>query len=233
MSEKDVEINGDLPVAPEEAAPAEEDEQSQETCADLAQMTEDMGPQTPLLNGPETPKLTDSPTTSLENAEVQTRPETEEDEGTLRAASLRAQSSSPEFQSVGSTPSPEQTTMTDVHRGFEKDNMVDTSSPARDDNVFATPAATPPPAPEEENGSQTPTETLLPFDELQLRVSPKRKIENMDQGADSSAELPMLQKKARAGSRCSSADEEDYQWDAIPPPQITNGRIHGYGSTFP
>ena len=78
MSEKDVETNEVLPAAPEEAAPAEEDEQPQETCADPAQAVEDLGTQTPLLKGPETPKPTDSPATSHENAEAPVRPETEE-----------------------------------------------------------------------------------------------------------------------------------------------------------
>ncbi len=229
MSEKDVETNEGLLAAPEEAAPAEKDEQSQETCADLAQTTADTGTQIPLLRSPETPGLTDSPTTSHDGAEVLLRPETEEgeDEATLRAASLRAQSSSPEFQSVGSTPSPERTPMTDVHPGCEEDDPVDTSSPARDDNVYVTPTATPPPVLEGEDGSRTPPGASFPPDEPQLRVSPKRKVENMDQGLDSSAELPMSQKKARAGSDCGSADEEEHQWDTIPPPQFSDRRLAG------
>ncbi len=98
MSEENIETNEGLLAAPEEAAPAEQDEQSQETCADLAQTTEDTGTQIPLLRGPDTPELTDSPATGHEDAEVLLCPETEEgeDEATLRAASLRAQSSSPD-----------------------------------------------------------------------------------------------------------------------------------------
>ncbi len=85
--------------------------------------------------------------------------------------------------------------MTDVHPGCEEDDPVDTSSPVRDDNVYATPAATPPPALEGEDGSRTPPGTSFPPDDPQLRVSPKRKVENMDQGLDSSAELPMSQRR--------------------------------------
>ncbi len=39
---------------------------------------------------------------------------------------------------------------------------------------------------------------------------------------DLSAELPALQKKARADSGHSSADDEYYQWEAIPPPKDTD-----------
>ncbi len=47
----------------------------------------------------------------------------------------------------------------------------------------------------------------------------------MDLDMDSSVELPALQKKARAGSGRSSADEDDYQWDNIPPPRRTDRRL--------
>ncbi len=236
MSEKDVGTNEVLPAAPEEAAPAEEGERLQETCADPAQVAEDLGTQTPPLKGPETPQLTDSPATGHGDAEAATglEPEEGEHKRALRAASLRAQSPSPEFQSVGSTPSPERTPMAEVQPEFEGDDMVGTSSPVGDDNVYATPATTPPPAPEGEDGSRTPPGTLFPFDEPQLRVSPKKKVENMDLDADSCAELPTLQKKARAGSRRSSASEEECQWDSIPPPPDTEGRLAGrlpWGST--
>ncbi len=44
----------------------------------------------------------------------------------------------------------------------------------------------------------------------------------MELDMDSSAELPALQKKARADPSQSSADEEYYQWDDIPPPKDTD-----------
>ncbi len=102
-----------------------------------------------------------------------------------------------------------------------------TSSPVGDDNVYATPAATPPPALEEEEGPRTPPGALLPIDEPQLRISPKRKVENMDLDMDSGAELPALQKKARAASERSSVGEDEYQWDNIPPPRKTDQRLPG------
>ncbi len=129
-------------------------------------------------------------------AEAAARRESEEGEvqRALRAASLHALSPSPEFQSVGSTPSPEQTTGADVQPEFGGEDMVGTSSPMGDENVYATPAATPPPALEGEDGPRTPTGTLSPVDKPQLRVSPKRKVETMDMDMDSSGELPVLQK---------------------------------------
>ena len=63
MSGKDVETTEVSTTAPEEAAPVVEGGQQQDTCADPAQVAENMGTQTPPLKGPEIPKLTDSPTT--------------------------------------------------------------------------------------------------------------------------------------------------------------------------
>ena len=57
--------------------------------------------------------------------------------------------------------------------------MIGTSSPA-EDNVYATPAATPPPVPEGEGGIQTSPGALSPVDDSHLRVSPKRKVETME-----------------------------------------------------
>ncbi len=108
--------------------------------------------------------------------------------------------------------------------------MIGTSSPAEDNNVYATPAATPPPAPEGEDGAQTPPGALSPVDDPQLQVSPKRQVETMELDMDSSAELPALQKKARADSGHSSAGEEDYQWDNIPQPRRAEDRT---SSLFP
>ncbi len=184
--------------------------------------------------------LTDSPTTDGGYAEAASRPTTEkgEDQRALRAASLRALMPSPEFQSLGSTPSPEQTIEqtieADTQPEFRGEDMIGTSSPVGDDNVYATPAATPPPAPEEEEGPRMPTGTLSPSMEPQLRVSPKRKVENVDLDLDASAELPAVQKKARAGSGCASASEDEHQWDNIPPPRDTDWRLAGrlpWGST--
>ncbi len=215
MSETDIEINEVSTAAPEEAAPAVEGEQLEagadlaqatesqpEACADLAQVNESVGTQTPPLKGPEIPASNGSPTTDSGYAEAASRPETEEGENeeALRTAPLRALSPSPEFQSVGSTPSPERIVGADTRPEFGGEEIIGTSSPAGDDNVYATPAATPPPAQEGEEGSGTPTGALSPVNELQLRVSPKRKIENMDLDMDSGTDLPALQKKARAGS---------------------------------
>ncbi len=202
MSGKDGETIEVSTTAPEEAAPVVEGGRQQDACADPAQVAENLRTQTPLLKGSETSELTDSPTTDSGYAEAASRPKPEEgeDQRVLRAALLCVLSPSPEFQSVGSTPSPEQTTKADVQPEFGGEDMVGTSSPVGDDNVYATPTATSPPALEGEDGSQTPPGTLSPFDEPQLRVSPKRKVENMDLDMDSSAELPALQKKGRAGS---------------------------------
>ncbi len=52
----------------------------------------------------------------------------------------------------------------------------------------------------------------------------------MDLDMDSSAELPTLQKKARAGSGHGSAGEDKYQWNNIPPPKNTDRRL---ASRFP
>ncbi len=100
--------------------------------------------------------------------------------------------------------------------------MIGTSSPAGDDNVYETPAATPPPALEREESHHTPTRAVSPGDEPQLRVSPKRKVENMDLDLDTSMELPAVQKKARASSGCASAGEDEHEWDTIQPPKDTN-----------
>ena len=229
MSGKDVETTEVPTTTPKEAAPVVEGGQPQDTCADLAQVAENMGTQTPPLKGPETSELTSSPTTDSGYAEAASRQESEEgeDQRALCAASLCALSSSPEFQPVGSTPSPEQTTGADVQPEFEGEDMVGTSSPVGDGNVYATPAATPPPAPEGEDGPQTPTGTLSPANEPQLRVSPKRKVETMDLDMDSSVELPALQKKARTGSGRGSVGEDEYQWDNIPPPRSTDQRLGG------
>ncbi len=197
MSEKDVETNEVSTTAPEEAVPVVEGEQQQDACADPVQVSESLGNQTPPLKGPETSALTDSPTTDSRYAEAASRPATEEgeDQRALCTASLCALTPSPEFQSVGSTPSPEQTVEVDTQPEFGGEDMIGTSSPVGDDNVYATPAATPPPALEEEEGPRTPTGTLSPSAEPQLRISPKRKVENMDLDADSGTELPAVQKK--------------------------------------
>ncbi len=222
MSETDVDTYEVSTAAPEETAPAVEGEEQLEACADLAQITESLGTQTPPLKGPGTPALTGSPTTDSGYAEAASCPETEkgEEQEALRAAS-------PEFQSVGSTPSPERIIGADTKPEFGGEEIIGTSSPAGDDNVYVTPAATPPPAQEGEAGSQTPTRTLSPVDEPQLRVSPKRKVENMDLDMDSGTDLPALQKKARAGSGCSDTEEDDYQWHEIPPPRFADRRLAG------
>ncbi len=124
--------------------------------------------------------------------------EEEEDQRALCAAPLRTPSPSPKLQPAGSDPSPEQTTGADAHPEFEGEDMVGTSSPAGDSNVYATPAATPPPVPEGEDGARTPPSALSPVDDPQLPVSPKRKVETRDLDMDSSVELPALQKKAHA-----------------------------------
>ena len=92
MSEKDVETAEIAMAAPEEAAPAVEDERQPEACADLAQVTETLGTQTPPLKDPETSALTGSPTTDSGYVEAVSRPETEEGED--QRASLRALSPS-------------------------------------------------------------------------------------------------------------------------------------------
>ncbi len=115
MSEKDVETNEVSTIAPEEAAPVMEGGRPPDACADPAPVAENLGIQTPPLRGPETSELTDSPTTDsgyVETADCQELEEGE-DPRALRTASLCALSPSPEFQSVGSTPSPEQTTRAD------------------------------------------------------------------------------------------------------------------------
>ncbi len=227
MSEKDVGTDEVPTVAPEETAPVVEKEQQPEACADLTQVSESLSTQTPPLKGPETSTLTGSPTTDSGYAEAVSRPETEEEEDqrALCTASLRAQTPSPEFQSVESTSSPERVLEADSQPEFEGGDMIGTSSLTGDNNVYATPAATPPPALEGEEGPRTPTRTLSPVDEPQLQVSPKRKIENMDLDMDASAELPAIQKKARAGSGCATAGEDEHEWDTIRPPKDTEQRL--------
>ena len=51
MSETDIKTNEVSMAAPEETAPAVEGEQQPEACADLAQVTESLGTQTPPLKG--------------------------------------------------------------------------------------------------------------------------------------------------------------------------------------
>ncbi len=124
--------------------------------------------------------------------------EEEEDQRALCAAPLRTPSPSPKLQPAGSDPSPEQTTGADAQPEFEGEDMVGTSSPAGDSKVYATPAASPPPVPEGEDGARTPPSAWSPVDDPQLPVSPKRKVETRDLDMDSSVELPALQKKAHA-----------------------------------
>ncbi len=107
-------------------------------------------------------------------------------------------SPSPESQPAGHIPSLDKDAGAGVEPEFEREDMIGTSSPAEDGNVYTTPAATPPPAPEGEDGIQTPSGALSPVDDRQLRVSPKMKVETMELDMDSSAEMPALQKKARA-----------------------------------
>ncbi len=162
--------------------------------------------------------MTSSPTTDSGYAETapQLELEDEEDSGALRAAPLRAQSPSPEPQLAETTQSPAQDKGANAQPEFGGDDVVGTSSPVEDNNVYVTPATTPPPALEGEDGAHMPPGALSPVDDPQLRVSPKRKVENMELDMDSSAELPALQKKAPADPSQSSADEEYYQWDDIP-----------------
>ena len=47
----------------------------------------------------------------------------------------------------------------------------------------------------------------------------------MDLDMDSGTELPALQKKARAGSGRSDVEEDEHQWDNIPPPRSTDQRL--------
>ena len=58
MSEKDSEADEVSTVAPEDTAPAVENERQPEACADLAQVTGSLGTQTPPLRGPEIPVST-------------------------------------------------------------------------------------------------------------------------------------------------------------------------------
>ncbi len=229
MSQKDAETTEVSTTAPEETAPVMEGVHQQGTCADSAQVPDPVGTQTPPLKGPTTPELTGSPTTNSGYTEAAPRRESEEqeDQRALRAAPLCAQSPSPEPQPAGPIPSPDKDTEADTQPELEGEDIIGTSSPAGDSNVHATPAATPPPAPEGEDGTQMPPGALFPLDDPQLRVSPKKKVETMDLDMDSSAELPDLQKKARADSGRSSAGDDDYQWDNIPPPRNTDQRLAG------
>ena len=231
MSEKDAETIEVSMTAPRETAPVVEGMHQQETCADLAQASDPVGTQTPVLKDPETSELTSSPNTDSGYAETVPRLEIEEEEDSeaLHAAPLHVQLPSPEPQPAEPTQSPDQDQGTDTQPEFEGD-MVGTSSPVEDSNVFATPAATPPSVHEGEDGVCTPPGALSPIDDPQLRVSPKRKVENMELDVDSSAELPALEKKAWADPSQSSAEEEYYQWDVIPPPKGTDRRL---ASRFP
>ena len=181
MSGKDVETAEVSTTALEETAPVVEGEQQPGICADSAQVAETMGTQTPPLKSPQTSELTGSPTTDSGYAEAAScrEPEEKEDQNALRAAPLRVPSPSPELQPAGSTPSPGQGTEADVQPKFEGEDLVGTSSPTEDSNVYATPAATPPPVPEEEDGTQTPPGALSPIDDSQLRVSPKSKDQSL------------------------------------------------------
>ncbi len=160
---------------PEEAAPRVEGVHQQETCADLAQASDSMGTQIPPLKGPATSELTSSPTTDSGYAETVPRQELEEgdDQGALHTASLWAQSPSPEPQPAETTPSLEKDKRADTPPGFEGNDMVGASFPMEDNNVYATPVATPPPAPEGEDDAHTLPGALSPVDDPQLRVSPK------------------------------------------------------------
>ncbi len=175
--------------------------------------------------------LTGSPTTDSGYAEAAPRRESteEEDQGVLRAALLCMQSSSPEPQPSGSPPVQAGEAGVNNQSEFEREDTVATSTSADNSNVYATPAASPTPMPEGEDGDRTPPITLFPPDDSQMRVSPKRKVETMEIDMDSGAELPALQKKARADSG-NSSDGESYQWDDIAPPRETDKRL---ASRFP
>ncbi len=131
MREKDVETDKVSTAAPEDTVPAVECEQQPDVCADLAQVIESLGMQTPPLTGPETSALTGSPTTDSGYPEAVSRLETEEgeDQRVMRAASLCVLSPSSDFQSVGSTPSPERTIEADTQPEFGGEDMIGTSSP--------------------------------------------------------------------------------------------------------
>ncbi len=201
-----------------------------------------MGTQTPTPKGPETPELTGSPTPDSGYAEAVPRREPEEEEDqALRAALLHTQSSSPEPQSAGPMPISDKDTMPDIQPEFKGEDLIATSTPPDDNNVYATPAASPNPVPGGEEGSRLfachnvppPSVTMSLPDDVQMRVSPKRKVETMEMDIESGTELPALQKKARADSGNDSEGDYYlyyYQWDNIPPPKRTEDRT---GSLFP
>ncbi len=117
----------------------------------------------------------------------------------------------------------------DIQPEFGGADLIATSTPPDDSNVYKIPAASPTPVPEGKRGDRTPPVTLSPPDDSQLRVSPKRKVETMEIDMDSEAGLPTFQKKARANSG-NYSDGEYYQWDDIPPPKETDRRL---ASRFP
>ncbi len=123
-------------------------------------------------------------------------------------------------------PIPVQDAGADIQPEFEGEDLIATSTPPDDSKVYTctTPAASPAPMPEGEEGYRTPPATLSPPDDSQLRVSPKRKVETMEIDMDSEAELPAFQKKARTDSG-NSSDRESYRWDDIPPPRETDRRL--------
>ncbi len=190
-----------------------------------------MGTQTPPLKGPETPELTGSPTpdSGYAGAAPRREPGEEEDQEALRVALLHAQSSCPELQPAGPMPISDKDTGPDIQPEFKGEDLIATSTPPDDSNVYTTPSASPTPVPEGEEGNRTPPVTMSPPDDVQLRVSPKRKVEAMEMDIELGTELPALQKKARADSG-NDSDGDYYQWDNIPPPKRTKDCT---GSLFP
>ncbi len=217
MSEKNTEVQEASAAVPGEAAPAAGGIDQLCTCADPAQASNPVGTQAPPLEDQETPAPTGSPTTDSGYAEAVSnrKPAEEKEKGTLHAAPLCVPSSPPDPQPSGPTPIPVQDMGADIQPEFEGADLIATSTPPDDDNVFTTPAASPTHAPEGEDGSRTPPATLPPQGDAQLRVSPKRKVETMEVDMDSEAKLPAFQKKARADSGNDSGGE-CYQWDDIP-----------------
>ncbi len=108
-------------------------------------------------------------------------------------------------------------------------HVIATSTPLDNSNVYMTPADSPTPVPEGEESNRTPPVSLSPPDDVQLIVTPKRKVETMEMDMGSGTELPALQKKARANSG-NDSDGDFYQWDDIPSPKRTEDRT---GSLFP
>ncbi len=175
MSEKNTEVQKVSAAAPGEAAPAAGGLDQQGTCADSVQVPNPVGTQTPPLKGQQTPALTSSPTRDSGYAEAapNREPAEEEEKGTLCPALLRAQSSPLEPQPSGPMPIPVKDTGADIQPEFEGEDLIATSTPPDDSNVYTTPAASPTPVPEGEKGNRTPPVTLSPPDDSQLRVSPR------------------------------------------------------------